>query len=70
MIIDLIEVNGNMVARYESEIIPRIGETISTFTFPQKPEKRSWVVQSVDHLIKTSPKSGAYLELVSVVISA
>ena len=47
MIIDIL-VNGKTLVRYESNIIPRVGETISSF----KPEKKCFKVLHIDHLIK------------------
>ena len=47
MIVDLVTDKGINWMRYETDCIPRIGETISTL----KPEEASFLVLSVDHLI-------------------
>jgi hypothetical protein len=47
MLIDVL-VEGKHWIRYESTIVPRIGETISTL----KPDKQSFKVMQVDHLVR------------------
>jgi hypothetical protein len=47
MIIDVITDKGINWMRYSSDIIPRLGETLTTL----KPEKKEFVIISVDHLI-------------------
>ncbi len=45
--IDIISSKGISLIRYESSSSPKVGETISTL----RPEKKSFKVISVDHLI-------------------
>lgn len=45
MTIDLIE-KGEAILRYDSDIIPRVGETISTFG-----PRKEYTVITVDHLL-------------------
>lgn len=47
MQIDVV-VNGNYWTRYESDVAPRVGETLSSF----RPETRKVKVTSVDHLLR------------------
>jgi hypothetical protein len=47
MIIELVDVATNTaVMRYESEIVPRAGESVS-----RTENEREWQVQNVDHLV-------------------
>lgn len=47
MIVDVVTTNGEGLFRYESDIVPRVGETISTF----RPNKSTLEVVQVDHLV-------------------
>jgi len=47
MIIDLITDRGIAWMRYQADIAPRVGETISTL----EPEAKTFEVTSVDHLV-------------------
>lgn len=53
MIIDIAnQESQENIHRYESDIAPRAGEIIATFTYPVEPSKRFWIVRSVLHLIR------------------
>ena len=53
MIIDVV-INEDVLLRYESTCIPRVGETISTII----PEKKGFTVLAVDHLVGPRPIGG------------
>jgi ketol-acid reductoisomerase len=63
--VDIISSKGISLMRYESSSSPKVGETISTL----RPEKKSFKVISVDHLIAEPVGSGyMYEQLITVIV--
>ncbi len=65
MIIDVVTYKGAQWMRYESNVAPKIGETITTL----EPTKAAFTVVAVDHLVKPKILSDDMrLDLITVTV--
>jgi len=59
MLIDLVDPDGNLILRYESDIMPDTGHSI---TVRDDDEYNEYIVEHVDHLLKKSPVTDYFYE--------
>ena len=64
MLIDLVDIKGNQLLKYESNIIPRVGEEITHLYYVGK--SISWRVASVNYLLSGSDTIN--LDLVTITV--
>ena len=71
MIVDLVSLDGSPVFRYIADIVPRVGETISTII---DCDEMTWEAISIDHFVARSESrpnfEKEYLQIVNVTVKA